>query len=468
MFATKPSSREVARNLNEEYSSYPGINNAPKLRHSTTEDLATPTWITNESKIRQAASIRTFSPPGITRSNKEGGGLFSFLKGTTDPDLQSDLSTRHIADDDKDKGNRFAMWSQVLPTGNRQHHFVLSDNLKFILNCCMWYLSSSLTNNVGKSIMNAFQFPVTLTFVQFGLVAFWCYVITVFKSSRIRSPTHDILKTITPLALFLIVGHVFSSIAISRVPVSLVHTIKALAPLFTVLFYRLVFQVSYTQRVYVSLIPLTVGVILACSFTFSNNIVGLSCALGSCFIFVTQNIFSKKLLFKESKLGDRNPNKLDKLNVLFYSSTISFILMVPLWMYYDGSGLFFDQQQPPINDAEYTMSTAKLVIYFFLNGTMNFSQNWFAFTTLSLTSPVTYSILSLLKRIFVIVMSIVWFGQHISTTQFFGIFLTFVGLWMYQKAKSDVDKGEIKIREKESIDMLPIQRESDGIDIKLK
>ncbi|KAK4512221.1 RNA binding protein, heterogenous nuclear RNP-K like protein [Mucor velutinosus] len=472
MFATKPSSREVARNLNEEYSSYPGINSAPKLRHSTTEDLATPTWITNESKIRQATSIGTFSPPGTTRSNKSNeGGFFSLFKGTIDPDLQSDLSTRHIQDEDgKDTGNRFEIWSRVLPTsGSRgQHHFVLSDNLKFILNCCMWYLSSSLTNNVGKSIMNAFQFPVTLTFVQFGLVAFWCYVIAVIKSSRIRSPTHDILKTITPLALFLIVGHVFSSIAISRVPVSLVHTIKALAPLFTVLFYRLVFQVSYTQRVYVSLIPLTVGVILACSFTFSNNIVGLSCALGSCFIFVTQNIFSKKLLFKESKLGDRNPNKLDKLNVLYYSSIISFILMVPLWMYYDGNGLFFDQQQPPINGAEYTMSTSKLIIYLFLNGTMNFSQNWFAFTTLSLTSPVTYSILSLLKRIFVIVMSIVWFGQHISLTQFVGIFLTFVGLWMYQKAKSDVDKGEIKIREKESIDMLPIQRELDGIDIKLK
>lgn len=229
MFATKPSSREVARNLNEEYPSYPGINSAPKLRHSTTEDLATPTWITNESKIRQAASIRNLSPPGTARSNNKG--LFSFLKGTTDPDLQSDLSTRHIEDDNdgKEKGNRFTVWSRVLPTSGsqyRQPHFVLSDNLKFILNCCMWYLSSSLTNNVGKSIMNAFQFPVTLTFVQFGLVAFWCYVIAVFKSSSIRSPTHDILKTITPLALFLIVGHVFSSIAISRVPVSLVHTIK--------------------------------------------------------------------------------------------------------------------------------------------------------------------------------------------------------------------------------------------------
>jgi solute carrier family 35 protein E1 len=211
----------------------------------------------------------------------------------------------------------------------------------------------------------------------------------------------------------------------------------------------MIFQVRYSERVYISLLPLTLGVILACSFTFSNNFVGLACALGSCFVFVTQNIFSKRILFKESKLGDRNPNKLDKLNVLFYSSSISFLLMIPLWIYYDGSSLLSLEQGD--------MTNSTLIIYLFINGTMNFSQNWFAFTTLSLTSPVTYSILSLLKRIFVIVMSIIWFGQHVSFTQSMGILLTFVGLWMYQKAKSDVDKGETEIRQNSIESLLPIQ-----------
>jgi drug/metabolite transporter (DMT)-like permease len=210
-----------------------------------------------------------------------------------------------------------------------------------------------------------------------------------------------------------------------------------------------VFQVSYSRRVYLSLLPLTFGVILACSFTYSNNIVGLSCALGSCLVFVTQNIFSKKLLFKESKMGDRNPDKLDKLNVLFYSSTLSFLLMTPLWLYSDTPQLL---QGSNIENSTPT----KLIVYFILNGTMNFSQNWFAFTTLSLTSPVTYSILSLLKRIFVIVMSIIWFGQQVTSTQSVGILLTFFGLWMYQKAKHDVDRGETKIQEK-SLELLPTQ-----------
>ncbi|KAI7869109.1 triose-phosphate transporter family-domain-containing protein [Spinellus fusiger] len=359
-----------------------------------------------------------------------------------------DLSTRHVDSYDT------TLVQTLLSYIPRSVH-VVSDEFKFILNICMWYLSSSLTNNIGKQILTSFKFPVTLTFVQFVLVTLWCFVTAqCLSASHIRFPTQDIVTSITPLAVFLIVGHVFSSIAISRVPVSLVHTIKALAPLFTVLCYRCVFKVHYTPHVYASLLPLTLGVILACSFTYTNSLVGLSCALGSCFVFVTQNIFSKKLLFKEAKMGDRNPNKLDKINVLFYSSLISCLLMVPLWLYSDGASLLSATVMEPGS----SMTTSQLLMSLFLNGTMNFGQNWFAFTTLSMTSPVTYSIFSLLKRIFVIVMSIVWFGQQVTVTQSLGILMTFVGLWMYQRAKQDVDKGEM-VREK-ALDVLPTEEMS--------
>ncbi|GAA5802342.1 hypothetical protein HPULCUR_007806 [Helicostylum pulchrum] len=373
----------------------------------------------------EMGETKSTSPKPRRIANEEGAEKFSFFKGTSfEPDMQSDLSTRHLESEEKEEWiKRLGWWNET--------RFSLTDNVKFVLNCCMWYISSSVTNNIGKSIMNVFVFPVTLTFIQFGLVAFWSLVFSlVFQSKNIRSPTAVIVKTIAPLAVFLIVGHIFSSVAISRIPVSLVHTIKALAPLFTVLFYRLVFDTKYPHSVYISLIPLTIGVILACSFTYSANVIGLCCALGSCFVFVVQNIFSKKLLFQESKLGDRNPNKLDKLNVLLYSSLISFLMMIPLWIYYDSTSITVSPE----------ISGNRLMAYLLLNGTTNFFQNWFAFTTLSLTSPVTYSILSLLKRIFVIVMSILWFGQVISWTQSVGILLTFIGLWMYQKAKTSLEQ----------------------------
>ncbi|KAM3580977.1 hypothetical protein VKS41_006426 [Umbelopsis sp. WA50703] len=195
------------------------------------------------------------------------------------------------------------------------------------------------------------------------------------------------------------------------------------------------------------------GVILACSFTFTNSVLGLFCALGSCLVFVLQNIFSKKLLFKESGGHSRREDKLDKTNLLFYSSLMGFILMTPVWLTNDGYvivGSIFSGEAPP-----HGVLSSSVLIAFLLNGLMHFGQNWCAFTTLSLTSPVTYSIASLIKRIFVIVASIVWFGQQVTLIQTFGIIMTFVGLWMYQSAKQDVDRGENKIREKSLGGTLP-------------
>jgi drug/metabolite transporter (DMT)-like permease len=195
------------------------------------------------------------------------------------------------------------------------------------------------------------------------------------------------------------------------------------------------------------------GVILACSFTFTTNVLGLLCALGSCLVFVLQNVFSKKLLFQDSGMHSRRADKLDKLNLLFYSSLLAFVLMTPLWLTSDGYVILaslFGGQAPPQGSL-----SSSVLIGFLLNGIMHFGQNWCAFTTLSLTSPVTYSIASLVKRIFVIVASIIWFGQQVSFIQTFGILLTFIGLWMYQSAKQDVDRGESKVREKSLGGTLP-------------
>jgi hypothetical protein len=38
--------------------------------------------------------------------------------------------------------------------------------LTFVIVCLMWYMSSAITNNIGKEILVEFRFPVTLTFVQ--------------------------------------------------------------------------------------------------------------------------------------------------------------------------------------------------------------------------------------------------------------------------------------------------------------
>src|SRR5436190_1334210 len=167
-------------------------------------------------------------------------------------------------------------------------------------------MTSALTNASSKSIFVALQRPITLTIVQFGFVSMWCLVLAYLASAfpvlrqtipalrnGIRYPSLDVISTALPLAVFQLAGHILSSIATSQIPVSLVHTIKGLSPLFTVVAYRFLFRIRYARATYLSLVPLTLGVMLACSAGFSTDFYGIFCAFGAALVFVSQNIFSK-------------------------------------------------------------------------------------------------------------------------------------------------------------------------------
>lgn len=195
----------------------------------------------------------------------------------------------------------------------------------------------------------------------------------------------------------------------------------------------------------------------ACSFDVSaSNVFGLICAFGSTLVFVSSNIFFKKIVPStvganaSSKDGSASTSaRLDKINLLFYSSSLAFTFMIPLWVYSDFLPILAESARRTSSGAD---PRAKTVLYYmFLNGASHFAQNILAFTILSSTSPVTYSIASLVKRIVVILMAIVWFGQSVHPVQAMGIALTFVGLYMYQNAKGEVEKVEKKVRKIEAI-----------------
>ncbi|GJC82281.1 putative transporter C83.11 [Colletotrichum liriopes] len=339
---------------------------------------------------------------------------------------------------------------------------------KLIGLCVLWYASSALTNTSSKSILTAFDKPATLTLIQFAFVATYCilfaWLANVFPSLRttipalkhgIRYPSRDVIKTTMPLAAFQIFGHLLSSTATSKIPVSLVHTIKGLSPLFTVLAYRLIFNIRYSVNTYLSLVPLTLGVMLACSGKhnkYSGELLGILYALLATIIFVTQNIFSKRLFNEAAKAEAEGQSarsqKLDKLNLLCYSSGMAFILTVPIWFWSEGTGIIGDVLHDGVvdlNNKAGSFDHGRLTIEFIFNGTFHFGQNILAFVLLSLVSPVTYSVASLIKRVFVIVIAIIWFRNQTTPLQGVGILLTFVGLYLYDRTH-DRDKADRKAK----------------------
>jgi len=201
---------------------------------------------------------------------------------------------------------------------------------------------------------------------------------------------------------------------------------------------------------------------LACSFDVSaSNAIGLLCAFGSALVFVSSNIFFKKIMPSHAEgTSSVSSHKLDKMNLLFYSSGMAFLLMVPVWMYCD-LPLFLSGTTATAVPSKDEPPAHSVIYYFFINGTVHYAQNIIAFVILSSTSPVTYSIASLIKRVAVICIAIVWFKQSVHPIQALGICMTFAGLYMYNNAKGDVDKGEKKLRRMEAVKdmMLPTTKE---------
>lgn len=352
---------------------------------------------------------------------------------------------------------------------DENHHASSPSLLRIAVLCFFWYSSSALTNNTSKQIMGLYSIPVTLTWVQFGFVALYCFLFSKYTlppTKRIRPLDLSMARQTAVISLFQITSHVFSSVALTRVTVSFAHTIKALSPLFTVLFYRFIYQIAYSSQVYVSLIPLTLGVMLVCAARLQFDYVGFLCALAATVIFVVQNIVSKKILVaNQPVLGPSlpsvsrmtgpittNTSKLNKMNMLFYCGTLSFVFMIPIWLYYEGAELLVKPGSPnfvPLHpgrgmNSSRFMFVVQVVFLMAVNGVTHFSQNLFAFSLLAMVSPVHYSVASLCKRIAVISASIVWFNDYVDTYQIFGLLLTFFGLYLYQKARKSVDKGEAR------------------------
>ncbi|RMZ83912.1 hypothetical protein DV737_g1524, partial [Chaetothyriales sp. CBS 132003] len=323
--------------------------------------------------------------------------------------------------------------------------------------CIAWYMTSALTNTSSKSILNAFPKPATLTIAQFASVSVWCIILntaaSVFPSLKtampalkngLRRPSWDVISTALPLSVFQLLGHLLSSYATSKIPVSLVHTIKGLSPLFTVLAYRVFFRIRYMRATYLSLVPLTLGVMMACSTDFSTNFWGLSAALIATLVFVVQNIFSKKL-FTESARAEAEgqiarSRKLDKLNLLCYCSVGAFMLSAPVWLYTEGFAIiedFWTDGAVNLSEKKGALDHGELMLEYMFNGLSHFFQNILAFTLLSMMSPVSYSVASLIKRVWVIAVAVVWFRSSTTALQLAGILLTMIGLYLYDRTSME-------------------------------
>jgi len=310
------------------------------------------------------------------------------------------------------------------------------EDITTICLCFIWYLSSALKNSFAKEFLLTAPLPVTSSFLECFFTVI-CTMGTLYfqnkqkdekqKESFEKMDKWAMVGVVMPICLASVIGHTLTQISLEYIQVSFTHTIKSLAPVFTMFLAYFFLGDTFSVHMILSVIPIVLGVLLSSSVEITFNIIGCATALLSCFIFCSQNVYLKTVVDKK---------QMDAFDLLLYSNMGASLLLFLLAFATEWTSI------ADFTDAHLVVLNTRAILLVVGVGFFHFLQSISAVFFLVWVSSVSYSIANTFKRVFVIMLSIIYFGNEVTFLNYMGIFVSVTGILLYSKA-NDVHKASI-------------------------
>ncbi|XP_009610913.1 phosphoenolpyruvate/phosphate translocator 2, chloroplastic-like isoform X1 [Nicotiana tomentosiformis] len=288
-----------------------------------------------------------------------------------------------------------------------------------------WYLLNIYYNIYNKQVLKIFPFPATVTAFQFGCGTMLILFMWGFRLHPKPKISKSQFKAIFLLAAVHTLGNLLTNISLGRVAVSFTHTIKAMEPFFTVLLSSLFLAERPSLWTVSSLIPIVGGVALASMTEASFNWIGFGSAMASNLTNQSRNVFSKKFMVKEEEA-------LDNINLFSIITIISFILLVPVAILMEGIKFTPSYLQFAASQG---LNVRELCVRLLLAGFCLHTYQQVSYMILQMISPVTHAVGNCVKRVVVIVSSVIFFQTPVSPINSLGTALALAGVFLYSRAK---------------------------------
>ncbi|BHF77567.1 hypothetical protein SprV_0602067500 [Sparganum proliferum] len=222
------------------------------------------------------------------------------------------------------------------------------------------------------------------------------------------------------------------------------HVVKSLMPVFVVLFSLLLGQ-RFPLKTYGALTMIITGVAITSQGEASFNGLGFAAALGSTMAGAAYGFIMKKALII---------TELHEFQMLTLISGLSLILLLPVWLVVDFRQIFLPTGDSPTNAAA---ATTKVLCLLLADGFSRYLQNSLGVLLLARLSPVGYSVGNVMKRLFTILSSLLFFASPVTLLHIVGIGTAMLGLLAYNLIRTP-RRQSIELVEASCPDTSPVER----------
>lgn len=295
----------------------------------------------------------------------------------------------------------------------------------------LWYFQNVVFNIYNKKVLNLFPFPWLLASFQLFVGSVWMFALWSSKLQPCPKITKSFIVALLGPALFHTIGHISACVSFSKVAVSFTHVIKASEPVFSVVFSSFLGD-TYPLTVWISILPIVMGCSLAAVTEVSFNFQGLWGALISNVGFVLRNIYSKRSL--------QNFKEVNGLNLYGWISIISLLYLFPVAVFVEGS----QWVQGYHRAIEAVGKPSTFYLWVLLSGVFYHLYNQSSYQALDDISPLTFSVGNTMKRVVVIVSSVLVFQNPVRPLNALGSAIAILGTYLYSQATSKKKETEKK------------------------
>lgn len=309
----------------------------------------------------------------------------------------------------------------------------LGETLQVGMYFALWYLFNIAYNIYNKKSLNALAYPWSVATIQMCAGLFYFVPMWLLGIRKAPKLSKSDLKTLFPIALCHTGVHVGAVIALGAGAVSFAHIVKASEPVVTCALNAILLGQILPVPVYLTLLPIIGGVAIASMKELSFTFLALGAAMLSNVSSAARGVLSKKTM-----TGKQIGENLDAQNLYAVLTAMSACILVPLMLAIEGTGMF-KAFSAVVKTGEYTQKSLATLLA--LGGASYYAYNEVAFLALGKVNPVTHAVGNTIKRVVIIVASVVAFKTPMSTGSIIGSSIAIFGTLLYSLAMNATKKA---------------------------